>query len=97
MRHSINDKKNFEAHEAHVGCVQGANVPMFITTFFRLCVLRKSFPFPMGTFIYVGLLLSKGRGQVTFQTSLSRQLEDRKHSLKKYRMQKSSVSSYKLF
>jgi len=82
MRHCINNKQNLGDHETYVGCVQGATITVFITTFFMMLYTQEFFPLFKGCGFYTALLLSKDKGQITLQTSLSRHLEDRKYSLK---------------
>ena len=82
MRHCINDKQNLGAHEAHVGFMQVATVTVFMTTFFLMIYTQKVFLLSKGHIFYMALLMSKGRGQIILQASLSRQPEDRKSSQK---------------
>lgn len=96
MKHYINAKQNLGAHEEHVGCMQGATVTVFITTFFLMMYTQEVFSLSKGHVFYTSLLLSKGRGQITLQAGLSRQPEDRVQS-KGYRIPKTFFGFSQVF
>lgn len=63
--------------------MQRATVTVFITTFFfpSMMYAQEVFPLSKGYVFNRGLLLSKGREQISLQNHFSRHLEDRKCNL----------------